>query len=262
MKQILFFAALVTLTSCVNQRQKSNITGRTDEVYFTPSDTRIKVYTNETVSDNSNSAPQTSSQNYSGSYSDRLRNFGSTNRFNYSNYQPMLVPTLMYNNYTGWGLGLSYGAYNSPFSPYYGCNMPFNNPFYANGWGGNWMTGYNPYYTYNPYLFNNPYGYGGYGYGYGNYGYNNYNPYYNNNSGGYNSGGSGNYSRRTGTSSPSGSYNNSGVRNSNTTPMRSGNNNGSYNSGRVNSSTGSSSSGSSSSGRSGGSTSGSSTRRR
>ncbi len=214
MKQILNLSILaLVFSSCSMQKQASTATGRTDEVYFTVNDTRKKAsstaseYQGESLQDkdrNSNAG------NYTSSYSNRLRNFGSSQRFNYSNYQPVLVQTMFYNPYTGWSIGMSYvdpdygymGGYNSPFSPYYGYYMPYGDPFYTYGWGGSWMTGYYPYYTYNPYYFNGC-GYGwGYGRGYGYYGYNrgqfynNYN-YYNRPSGGASRP---NYSRRTGSS--------------------------------------------------------------
>jgi hypothetical protein len=212
MKQILFLSVvLVSLGSCVNQRQKSNITGRTDEVYFTPSDTRIIVdavsqyeMENQNNQVSNNGKQQSNAGNYTSSYSNRLRNFGSSGRYNYNSYQPMLVPTMMYNPYTGWSMGISYGyGFNSPFSPYYGCNMPYNDPFYSYGWNG-WAGGYRPVYIYNPYMCSyNPYGFGYGGYGSGIY-YSNYNPYANNYYNGSSGSNSANYGRRTGTTNYNG----------------------------------------------------------
>ena len=172
MKKILFFSVvLVSITACVNQRQRTNIVGRTDEVYFTPSDTRKKAVVTYTTSENAssnntNNNNQSAAGNYTSSYSNRLCFFGSRNRFSYNNYQPVLLPSLMFNNHSGWTYGMSYGyplfgygrSYYSPFSPYYGCYMPYNDPFFTYGWGGGWMTSYYPSYIYNPYMFSyNPY---------------------------------------------------------------------------------------------------------
>lgn len=284
MKKILFFSlVLVSISSCVNQRQRSNIIGRTDEVYFTPSDTRKKAEYNYSSQQNStqsngNGINQGNAGNYTSSYSNRLCYFGSRNRFSYNNYQPVLVPSLMYSNQTGWSYGLSYGypmfgygrSYYSPFSPYYGCYMPFNDPFYSYGWGGGWMTSYYPYYTYNPYMYSyNPYL--GYGY-YGNYG--NYNPYFNYKN---KSNTNYNYGRRNYSSSPNTQTNsnqnnnqNNNWYNSNTNTNsgnNSGNNSGSgkwWNSGSSSSGSGSTSGGGSTggSGRSTSGNTGGSTRRR
>ncbi|MES2619085.1 MAG: hypothetical protein V4613_14505 [Bacteroidota bacterium] len=288
MKQLFFISAvLISLASCMTVKQKSNIQGRTDEVYFTPSDTRIIVYgSSESGNNKAPSIAQQSTEkrtpdNYSGSYSNRLRYFGSSSRFSYNNYQPTLIPTLTYNPFTGWQAGFTYGYYgsgfNSPFSPYYGCSMPYTDPFYTYGWGGNWMN-YNPYYTYNPYMFNyNPYSYYGYGsygcggYGYGGMYYNNYNQYANSNTTGTGT----NYGRRTGTTSPSTNTQTSGYRTTgsgnNSSTNTGTNNNGSNNSGSNSgsgwwnssgsSNSGSGSTGGRSSGSSGGNTN-TSTRRR
>lgn len=202
MKKILFFLITsVLFVGCINQRQRTNIVGRTDEVYFTPSDTRKKAVVNYSSGQSNTSNTYNNTRNvgnYTSTYSNRLSNFGTRNRFNYSNYQPVLLPSLfIFNNNAGWTYGLGYGnprfgygrSYSSSFSPYFGCYMPFNDPFFAYGWGGNWMTIYNPCYSYNPYMYN----YGSYGYGYyGNYG--NYNPYFNHKN---NSNSNYNYSRRT-----------------------------------------------------------------
>ncbi len=257
--------------SCVNQRQKSNITGRTDEVYFTSSDTRIKVEAvsqyemdNKSNVNGSSINKQSNAGNYTSSYSNRFRNFSSTNRYNYCNYQPVLVPTMMYNPYTGWSIGMRYGSmsgFSSPFSPYYGYNMPYNDPFYSYGWGGGWMCSYYPRYIYNPYMFSyNPYGYNNYR-GYGN-GYNNYNQYSNNNN--YSSPQTNtNYGRRTGTTSSNSNQSNSQP--STNTQNQNNNNSGKYNgSGWWNSGSGGSSgsSGSSGTGRGTSGNSGGSNRRR
>ena len=169
MKKIIFFLIVsVLFVGCINQRQRTNIIGRTDEVYFTPSDTRKKAVVNYSSgqSNTSNTYNNTSNVgNYTSTYSNRLSNFGTRNRFNYSNYQPVLLPSLfIFNNNAGWTYGLGYGnprfgygrSYSSSFSPYFGCYMPFNDPFFAYGWGGNWMTIYNPCYSYNPYMYNQP----------------------------------------------------------------------------------------------------------
>lgn len=187
MKQIFCVSAiLIFLGSCSLKKEASNLNGRTDEVYFTVNDTRKKSldlpsYDEPSSLQNSSASSQSNAGNYTSTYANRFRNFGSSQRFNY-NYQPTIVPSLMYSSYSGWGMGISYSysmpgyGINSPFSPYYGCYMPYYNPFYSYGWGATWMTGYYPYYVYNPYLFNygyyNPY-YGYYGGYYDNYYYGN-----------------------------------------------------------------------------------------
>lgn len=196
---------------------------------------------------NTRPAPKAATpDNYAGSYSNRLRYFGSTSRFNYGNYQPVLVPTITYNPYSGWHTGMTVGyGFNSPFSPYYGCTMPYTDPFYAYGWGSSWMM-YNPYYIYNPYMYAyNPYSFGGYGcYGYGGMYYNNYNPYVWNNFNSNTTGTGVNYGRRTGGTTPT-TTTNTNNQNTTTTDRNNWWNSGS-NSG--NSSSGNSSSGSGSGG--------------
>lgn len=209
MKQWVYLsAALVLMTSCSVQRQRTSLTGRTDDVYFTPSDTRKT----EPLEDNRNAggdereAYNGNAGNYSNTYSNRLRHFGTRSRFNYGNYSPILVPTIGFNPYSGWTMGLSLvdprfgymSGFNSPFSMYYGYYMPYYDPFYSYGWGSSWMYGYQPYYMYNPYFYNPCHHHYGYNYGHGYY-----NPYYHNNynySRPNNNRGTQNYGRRTGTS--------------------------------------------------------------
>ncbi|MDI1235727.1 MAG: hypothetical protein PSX81_15730 [bacterium] len=260
MKKILFFSVvIVVLNGCVNQRQKTNIVGRTDDVYFTASDTRKKAFVSYAPQQNTSQSNNNQSKagNYTNSYSNRLCYFGSRNRFSYNNYQPVLIPSMMFHNQSGWTFGISYGYsmsgygrnHYSSFSPYYGCSMPYNNPFYSYGWGGSWMTSYYPFYSYNPYMYN----YGSYGYGYyGNYG--NYNPYNanrNTNNGNYN------YGRRNASPYPS---NQTNTNNNNTNNNWWNTNTNSGGTGSSNSSSGkwwnSSSSSSSGSGNSGSSSSG------
>ena len=187
MKQIIFASvSILILSSCSIQKQASNLNGRSDEVYFTPNDTRKKsddlaVSNKQNVNQTQNNKQISNAGNYTSSYSNRFRNFGSSHRFNYNNYQASIVPSLSYNNYTGNSMGLGYvdtrfgyaSGFNSPFSMYYGYNMPYYNPFFSYGWGNSWMNGYYPYYTFNPYFYNPCSYYYGFGYGY-------YNPYYRN----------------------------------------------------------------------------------
>lgn len=185
MKHMPVLIILITLlSSCSVQRQRTTVTGRTDDVYFTASDTRKKAV-QESAYESGTSKPAQSYEgdagSYTSSYTNRLRYFGSTSRFNYMSYQPVLVPSFNYNPWYGWNMGLSYidprfgymSGFNSPFSPYFGYNMPFYDPFYSYGWGGGWMTHYMPVYSFNPYFYNPCSYYYGFGYGY-------YNPYYRN----------------------------------------------------------------------------------
>jgi hypothetical protein len=115
MKQIFYLATLaVIFSSCSMKKQASNVTGRTDEVYFTVNDTRKKSVEvpmseyesrQQSLQDADNRNAASNAGNYGNSYSNRFRNFGSSGRFNYNNYQPALIPTMSYNPYTGWSMG-------------------------------------------------------------------------------------------------------------------------------------------------------------
>ncbi len=275
MKQlILFVSSLTLLASCSVQKQASNIQGRTDDVYFTVKDTRIIQKVKEPTalekqrqkeeSLQSQSNVQSNAGNFTSSYANRLRHFGSRNRFNFNNYQPVIVPSIGFNSFTGWNYGIGFGqpmySFNSPFSPHFGQFMPFNDPFNSFGWGGSWMTGYMPHYTYNPYLYTGfcgGFNQGGFGWNnqffnpYGGGFYSNFNQFNNNNNWNNNSNNNRssntNYSRRTGNSTnvPNSSTTTTQPQNSSTTGGNRNNNGGWWNSG--NSSSGSSTSGSSSS---------------
>lgn len=198
MKQfIITIGFVLLLTGCTSIKQASNEVGRTDEAYFTISDLRKKapkVSQLEVERANSlqNQATQSNSRagSYTNTYSNRLRNFG-INRSFYYRPTPVIVPVVQYNPFTGWQASFAYNdprffgmnQFNSAFSPYYGYNMPFNDPFYSAGWGGYWMTGYTPFYTYNPYLMTgcglNNFGFSPfYNYGFNQFGFNPYNNYY------------------------------------------------------------------------------------
>ena len=130
MKQIIFASvSILILSSCSIQKQASNLNGRSDEVYFTPNDTRKKsddlaVSNKQNVNQTQNNKQISNAGNYTSSYSNRFRNFGSSHRFNYNNYQASIVPSLSYNNYTGNSMGLGYvdtrfgyaSGFNSPVS--------------------------------------------------------------------------------------------------------------------------------------------------
>lgn len=205
--------SIVVLSSCSMRKESSNITGRTDEVYFTVNDTRkpdveplrtSQEYNGNLQDQQTNSS--VTNNNYTGTYSNRLRYFGSTNSYCYS-YSPTIVPSIYANYYSGWNVGLTFvnprygyiSGFNSPFSPYYGLNMPYYDPFYANSWtSGMWMTSYYPRYYFNPYYYNPCY----YSYGYNSYYYPYYNPYYSNfyNNNSSSSNGNATSVRRTGSS--------------------------------------------------------------
>ena len=179
----------LVLSSCSSLKIGYTKEGATDDVYFTTTDIKKSSYSTVKEKQETN----TTSQPYTGSYSDRLRNFGTTNRFSYSN-SPIITPTFSYNPFTGWqsGIYMGYGSFgymhNSPFSPYYGMCMPYSNPYMNYGFG-NWGSFYSPFY-YNSWY--SPYNY---------YGYNDpyRNPYYGNNGYYKNSSSSkANYARRTG----------------------------------------------------------------
>lgn len=162
MKGILFFIIVTMLLgSCVHQRQRSNIAGRTDEVYFTPSDTRIKGYLIRESTESTE--PLITSRSYTGSYADRLCNFGSGNCFLYKHNNPLRTPSLSDNDYDPWAFGYNRTPYfTSPNYPYCGCcSFAYNNNF------GNYAS----FYGYSTY----PFGYGYYGPYYNSY----YNPYRN-----------------------------------------------------------------------------------
>ncbi|MBL7837507.1 MAG: hypothetical protein JNM67_08325 [Bacteroidetes bacterium] len=193
----LILIVTLVISSCNLQKQASNTTGRTDDVYFTVNDTRKKaevVYappvtrTESSLQDNQN-ASNAPVGGYTGTYANRLRFFGSVNTYYYDAYRPSIVPSLYPNYYSGWSVGLTFinprygyiSGFNSPFSPYFGLNMPYYDPFYAHNFGGGWMN-YYPQYYFNPYFYNPCfYGYGAnpYYYPYFNPGYSNF---YNNNS--------------------------------------------------------------------------------
>ena len=94
MKQITIAGMMILLlASCSMQKQASNVVGRTDDVYFTANDTRKKevVVTPKAAQrnlqdQNYNSNEQSNAGNYTNTYSNRLRHFGSNRRFNYNNY--------------------------------------------------------------------------------------------------------------------------------------------------------------------------------
>ena len=177
MKHFLYFSSLsLLIVSCTTQKQASTLTGRTDDVYFTASDTRKKAEPPPALrsyAEPTEKSEPSNAGNYTNSYANRFRNFGTSRRFHYDVYRPTIVPSVSYNMFNGWSFGMAYvdprfgsmSGFNSPFSPYYGYNMPFYNPFFSNGWGNSWMYGYYPSYYHNPYFFN-PCSYG-YGYGYG-----------------------------------------------------------------------------------------------
>jgi len=215
MKQLILFSTfLVVLGSCTSQKQASTKVGRSDDVYFTANDTRKKAevpYKTQYRSYTENSlqnGQQTESNagNYTTSYSNRLRYFGTSRRYYYDAYRPSLYSAAYFSS--GWNIGLNYvnpmygymSGYNSPFSPYYGYNMPFYNPFFSYGWGNSWMNGYYPSYYYNPYFYNPCSIRYGYGYGYYNPNYNNYYYYKNNNNNYNNTNTNSNSYRRTGSS--------------------------------------------------------------
>ena len=117
MKQLLIFVFTVgILASCLINKQASNVTGRTDDVYFTVNDTRKKV---EAPTSSTTRSSESSLQNqqsntvnrdpdgYTGSYANRMRYFRS-GRYFYDAYRPSIVPSLYYNYYSGWNIGLTY----------------------------------------------------------------------------------------------------------------------------------------------------------
>lgn len=283
---------ILLISSCSAKKQASNITGRTDDLYFTVNDVRIKsaeqpqppgeAQVSEESNIQNNSAQKKDNNNndgyYSNSYAKRLRYFGSSSRFNVTIAPVPLIP-MNFNYGTNYGfsmLGPSRYGFNSIFSPYYRCYMPYYDPFYSYGWNGG---GYNPYYSYSPYFYSPyfNYGYSGY-YGYGNsyygYGYNPFGMYrrnyiYNNysnpdpkpNNSGRRTGSSSNIpNSNTSTNAPQNSTQNNNGNNSNNGWWNSGNSdrggNGSSgnsgSSGGNSGSSGSSGSGSSGSGSSGG----------
>ena len=83
MKQIIFASvSILILSSCSIQKQASNLNGRSDEVYFTPNDTRKKsddlaVSNKQNVNQTQNNKQISNAGNYTSSYSNRFRNFGS-----------------------------------------------------------------------------------------------------------------------------------------------------------------------------------------
>lgn len=181
--------SMVILASCSSQKQRSNITGRTDDVYFTVNDTRKKaekvppIESAEKIANTPDPAASWDPDGYTGTYANRIRYFR-TGRFYFDNNRPSLAPSLNINYYAGWNLGLTYvnprfgyiTGFNSPFSPYYGLYMPYYNPFYAYGYYDMWAVGFYPRYYFNPYFYYPCY----YGFGNNLYSYPYYNPGYNN----------------------------------------------------------------------------------
>ncbi|MCC7296725.1 MAG: hypothetical protein IT244_00215 [Bacteroidia bacterium] len=238
MKKYLVPVAFAILVSSCSSVKKGSTTANYDDAYFTPAEidqkgsvygkTNPNMFRNDAIA----SSSQRTTRSYGQSYSDRFRNFGS------SNVTPVYTPAMVYTN-RGMGVMMvpNYG------SPYMGGYNPYGyNPYSRYGYNPYMGMGYNPYcmYGYDPYY--NP------SWSYWNQYYSPYN---------YNYWGSGNVGGSTGSGSSWSS--NSGSSNSGT--HHSYNNNGgtrrnSYNSGLPSSSqssrTGSSgSSGSSSSSGSG-----------
>jgi len=196
---LLLIAITIFLASCSTKRQAASKLGKVDDTYFTVNDVvgTPKKETKKRESLQNNQNTQSNAGNFTNSYSNRLRNFGTNNSFFYTQ-SPFMPPMISYNPFMGWNgqFGMDPGFmgmyhHNSAFSPFYGCGMPFNNPFLYNGWNQQSMFGYNPYFAHNPFMTWSPFN---------NFGWND-----NNNRGAWGSGNSSRtenrvYTRRTGSS--------------------------------------------------------------
>jgi hypothetical protein len=150
-------------------QQKTALVNHYDDAYFVPSDAAEKpVYTRAAAQNNQASSCDECS--YSGSYSDRFRNFGQSGR----SHSPGFNPYLGYSSAFGWNYGMNMGfGYYDPWmmnggfghNPYMmgAWNNPWNNPWH-NPWQNSWYSPWNnPWYWgggYNP-------GFGGGGGGFG-----------------------------------------------------------------------------------------------
>lgn len=196
---LLLIAITIFLASCSTKRQAASKLGKVDDTYFTVNDVVAtpKKETKQRESLQNNQNTQSNAGNFTNSYSNRLRNFGANNSFFFTQ-SPFMPPMISYNPFMGWNgqFGMDPGFmgmyhHNSAFSPFYGCGMPFNNPFLYNGWNQQSMFGYNPYFAHNPFMTWSPFN---------NFGWND-----NNNRGAWGSGNSSRtenrvYTRRTGSS--------------------------------------------------------------
>ncbi len=133
----LYFYLILTVIlvqSCSVKTQKTALSGLTDEVYFTPSDTRISMSSKDLRENNEDYSRQTIQQqrnqagDFSSSYANRIRYFNSANTFVYNPYQPVIFTQNLCNPYTGRNMmnfmdqgQMFYGnSFSNPFSPNYG----------------------------------------------------------------------------------------------------------------------------------------------
>jgi hypothetical protein len=152
----LLFPALM-LGGCA--QQKTALVNHYDDAYFVPSDAAEKPVYSRAAAQN-NQASSCDECSYSGSYSDRFRNFGQSGR----SHTPGFNPYLGYSPAFGWnyGMNMGFGFYDPwmmnrgmGYNPYMmgGWNTPFHNPWH-NPWNNSWFSPWNnPWYWgggYNP----------------------------------------------------------------------------------------------------------------
>lgn len=140
-------------------QQKTALVNHYDDAYFVPSDAAEKPVYSRAAAQN-NQASSCDECSYSGSYSDRFRNFGQSGR----SHTPGFNPYLGYSPAFGWNYGMNMGfGYYDPwmmnrgmgYNPYMmgGWNTPFHNPWH-NPWNNSWFSPWNnPWYWgggYNP----------------------------------------------------------------------------------------------------------------